>query len=176
MRARLALLLGLSAISCRYDPVAQDVVDDLGPETGETGPLHRPGQPCLACHSKYVGATPFAVGGTVFQIDADGNLAPAAGVQVQVRDSAGDFRNSCTNAAGNFYVEKDKWKEVAFPLTVKAGSKRMRSLIGRDGSCGTCHRLPTEASIDPVTGADQNSAGVVLVDVDDVDQCQGAPL
>jgi hypothetical protein len=172
-----ALLFPLVGLSCRYDPVPQEIIDDLGPEQGSPSALHRPGQPCLACHSKYAGASPpMTFGGTVYTRDADDNVIPAAGVSVFVSDSAGDPRKACTNAAGNFYLETKDWKEVAFPLTVKAGSRTMRSLIGRDGSCGTCHKAPDpegEPDRDPVTGAGHDSAGLVFVEPEDTGDCGG---
>jgi len=170
-----AVLFPLLGLSCRYDPVPQEIIDDLGPEQGTPSALHRPGQPCLACHSKYAGAAPqMTFGGTVYTKDADGKIIPAAGVSVFVADSAGDPRKACSNQAGNFYLEQKDWKEVAFPLTVTAGSRNMRSLIGRDGSCGSCHKLPDpegEPDRNPVTGEGRDSAGVVLVNLEDTGDC-----
>src|SRR5262249_30961758 len=135
-----ALLFAASLLSCRYDPVPQAVIDDLGPEQGSPSETHRAGQPCLACHSAYAGASPqMAFGGTVYLIDDKGALGPASGVTVNVYDSAGTSKRACTNKAGNFYLKKEDWKDVAFPLTVEAGSSVMRSLIGRDASCASCH-------------------------------------
>lgn len=172
-----ALLFPLAGLSCRYDPVPQEIIDDLGPEQGTPSALHRPGQPCLACHSKYAGASPpMTFGGTVYTRDADDKVIPAVGVSVFVADSAGDPRKACTNNAGNFYLETKDWKEVAFPLTVKAGSRTMRSLIGRDGSCGSCHKAPDpegEPDRNPETGAGHDSAGLVFVQPEDTGDCGG---
>ena len=80
-------------------------------------------------------------------------------------DEAGE--PSATHRGGQpclaFWVEKSKWDDVAFPLRVRAGDRRMRSLVGRDGSCGSCHRLPDDGAIDDITGASRSSAGVVVV-------------
>jgi hypothetical protein len=169
-----ALLAASSLVSCRFDPVPQEVIDDLGPEEGTPSETHRAGQPCLACHSAYAGAAPQMVfGGTVYTTDPDGNIVPAPGVLVTVYGAVGDLRTRCSNAAGNFYLEKEEWKEVTFPLQVEAGSRAMVSFIGRDGSCGTCHKPPDPDHLerDPVTGAARDSAGYVLVNPGDVDQC-----
>lgn len=153
------------AAGCRYDPVPQAIIDSLGPEQGTPSATHRPGQPCNVCHSTYEGASPaFAVAGTVFTTADDGSLVPAAGVNVIISDSAAGLRKACTNAAGNFYVEKDNWLDITFPLNVQAGKRGMTSLIGRDGSCASCHKLPDSTSEDPITGAGRGSPGVVIAD------------
>jgi hypothetical protein len=170
----LAALGPLAALSCRYDPVPQEIIEDLGPELGKADSKHRPGQPCLACHSKYAGASPQMVfGGTVYVMNADKSISPAPGVSITVADSIGGTRLGCTNEIGNFFLDKAQWKEVAFPLTVVAGSRGMRSLIGRDGSCSSCHKPADLDHIerDPVTGASFDSAGVVLVEPMDLGQC-----
>ena len=153
------------AVGCRYDPVPQKIIDDLGPEVGTPSATHRPGQPCLVCHDNYGGATPaFAVAGTVFNTAMDGSLVPAAGLNVTISDSASGLRKACTNAAGNFYVERDNWADVTFPLNAIAGNRGMSSLIGRDGSCGSCHKLPDKTSENPITGASHTSPGVIIAD------------
>ena len=167
MRA-LAFLLAAAlpfAAGCRYDPVPQGIIDSLGPEVGTPSATHRPGQPCLVCHSAYEGAAPaFAVAGTVFTQDKDGKLGPAAGLSVNIFDSAAGLRKACTNAAGNFFVSRDDWEDITFPLNAQAGNRGMTSLIGRDGSCGSCHKLPSATSEDPVTGASRTSPGVIIAD------------
>lgn len=167
MRA-FALLLAAAlpfAAGCRYDPVPQQIIDDLGPEVGTPSATHRPGQPCLVCHSDYEGAKPaFAVAGTIFSRAADGTIAPAAGVNVIISDSAAGLRKACTNAAGNFFVQRDDWLDITFPLNAQADNRAMTSLIGRDGSCASCHKLPNAKSEDPITGADHGSPGMILAD------------
>ena len=158
-------LLPAALAGCRYDPVPQHIIDSLGPEKGTPSATHRPGQPCLVCHSAYVGASPaFAVAGTLFMKNMDGSLGPAAQVAVTVFDSAGKLRKACSNAAGNFFVKADDWADVTFPIAAQAGERSMTSLIGRDGSCASCHKSPDAASLDPTTGAAHNSPGVILVD------------
>ena len=158
--AALPLLVG-----CRYDPVPQQIIDDLGPEVGEPSATHRPGQPCLVCHSNYEGAAPaFAVAGTIFATAADGSIGPAAGVNVVISDAAAGLRKACTNAAGNFFVRRDDWLDITFPLNAQAGNRGMTSLIGREGSCASCHKLPDATSEDKITGAGHVSAGVIIAD------------
>jgi hypothetical protein len=136
------------ATSCRYNPVEQDIIDSLGEDTEPPGPNHRPGQPCLACHSAYGGATPFAVAGTVFALD---ETAPAINVEVEIFDSFDDTpKHPCSNSAGNFYIPATDWPSITYPLR-PAG---MRSLVGRDGSCATCHKL---------SGAGHDSTGRIVL-------------
>ena len=154
--------------SCSHDPVAQEVIDGLGEETGTPSATHRPGQPCLACHSKYGGAKPeMAVAGTIYSLDPmTKTIAPAKNIRVFIRDSSansGTTRRACTNSAGNFFVAKENWLDIVYPLTPTAGGITMQSLVGRDGSCASCHKLPDESSLDPVTGAGRDSAGVIIV-------------
>jgi hypothetical protein len=173
-RVSLLLIAAAASGTCRYDPVPEDIIDRLPDEEGEPAATHRPGEPCVACHSTYEGADPpLAIGGTIFTVDANGDLSGAPGVLVEVSDSEGDSRKACTNQSGNFFVEDDKWPDPVFPLTVQAGSRTMQSIIGRDGSCATCHTLPNELSLDPKTGAGRSSAGVIVVELDDLGQCQG---
>lgn len=178
MRVRGAIMLAGAVVAlaasgasaCRYDPVPQELIDSLGEEPGEPGPNHRPGSPCLACHSTYEGATPLAIGGTVFSAN-NGLLTPETGVLIEVADSTGGTRRACSNAAGNFFITKDAWPDIAFPLSVKVNGTRMRSLIGRDGSCASCHKLPEEGS--SPDGESHESPGVVLVNAGSPDKTCG---
>lgn len=178
MRALHLFTLGSAVVTalfggCRYDPVPQEAIENLPPEDA-AGPseLHRPGQPCVLCHSDYWDAEPhLAIGGTVFeQNPATGQLIPVEGVFVTVFDSAGASQKACTNAAGNFFVRQEDWTEAAFPLTVQVGNRFMRSLIGRERSCAACHALASQSRIDvdptvnPSTGAGRTSAGAILVE------------
>lgn len=172
----LPVLPAIAAVSlvctgCRNDPAAQSIIDSLGPEKGAPGPEHRPGQPCLACHGSYGPASQqFAVAGTVFSLDATMKaIVPAKNVRVTIVDSnKSNSRKACTNAAGNFFILADSWTDITYPLSPTAGGLAMQSLVGRDGSCASCHRLPDTVpdrganSLNPVTGADHDSAGVIL--------------
>lgn len=182
-RALVCSVMLAMAVGCRYDPIPQEKVDDLPPEDPD-GPseLHRAGQPCVDCHSDYEGADPpLAIGGTVFeQNPSTFQLIPVQGVFVTVFDAAGASQKACTNASGNFFVKTDDWPDTAFPLTVQVGNRFMRSLIGRDRSCASCHKLASvnrverDPTIDTSTGAGRDSAGAILVERDTIpieEQC-----
>jgi hypothetical protein len=175
----LAVVATGAGAGCRNDPAVQDIIDSLGEEKGTPSAKHRPGQPCLACHSKYGGAQPeMAVGGTVYSLDLmTKKIAPAKDIRVYVLDSSGNSgtqKKACTNEAGNFWVPMENWADITYPLTPTAGGLTMVSLVGRDGSCASCHKLPDDTSLDPVSGAGRDSAGVIIVDAKNVDpDCGG---
>lgn len=146
--------------------------DSLGPETGvEPGPLHRPGQPCLACHGEDYspGDAVFAVAGTVYLRASD--PVGLEGAVVTLVDDAGRELSVTTNRAGNFMVqvggdgedededgeEREEGRvhapfDLRFPLRASVAYREheqvMRSVIHRDGSCGSCHTAePGAASV-----------------------------
>lgn len=145
-------LFGALNISCG-DPEHDDLVNALGPETNvPTGPLHRPNQPCLACHGgRGPAKSQFSMAGTVNTLEA--TKTPLAGVVVTLTDSTAFTAKkagfqSTTNSAGNFFVHKDEYTP-AYPVHVQlthpnapagTGPKQMYSHIGRDGSCAGCHK------------------------------------
>jgi hypothetical protein len=146
----LAFALALTSASCS-DPVPDREVERLGPEKDgvSPGPLHRPGQPCLVCHSDRGPASkkPFVIAGTVFETKMADSKA-AEKVEIHVRDSLnqspGVFK---TNAAGNFFITAGDFKgDPAFPLKVgierDGKTKTMTTTINREGSCGFCHKPP----------------------------------
>src|SRR5690242_17154492 len=97
--------LVLAGASCG-DPVRDKLVTSLGPEAPNVppGPMHRPGQPCLACHDADLGsAPPFSLGGTVY-VDAM-TSTPVADVSVNIVDSQGRSFSTVSNCAGNFFVK-----------------------------------------------------------------------
>lgn len=182
------LAAALTGGGCRHDPVPQKAIDALPPEDAD-GPseFHRAGQPCALCHSSYEGADPeMAIGGTIFeQNPATFQLIPVEGVFVTVYDAEGASAKACTNAAGNFYIEMDDWPDAKFPLAVQVGNRFMRSLIGRERSCASCHELasPSRVENDPTvnsaTGAGRTSAGAILVDRGSIppeEQCGPNPV
>lgn len=132
---------------CSDNPVPDAEIDSLGPEQGDPGPDHRPGQPCVICHSDTGPASddPFAVGGTVFHDPA--TPTGVSGVQILFVDSNGSSPKNdvVTSKSGNFYVRSSDWSP-SFPLFVNIynpqdGTKRvMQSHIGREPSCASCHR------------------------------------
>ena len=116
-----AAAVGFFAPSCA-NPVQDAQIAALGPEVAgvPTGPEHRPGQPCLVCHSKYGGATPFVVAGTIFA-DAPGltkTFKPVAGVDVVFTDAIGNSQTATTGCNGNFNIPASGWN-ARFPLAVE---------------------------------------------------------
>lgn len=152
------LLLGVAALATAgcADPVHDDIVRSLGPEDPNVGPgpLHRPGQPCLACHGTEGPASQFSVGGTVYAVRDQPNAA--AGALVQTEDIGGNYWTVQTNEVGNFYVAEHDYAPV-FPikLTVLTAdltvSQQMQTYAARDGSCADCHLNPrSRSSVGPV--------------------------
>jgi hypothetical protein len=140
MKRLLAVLVLLAACE---DPVHDGWVDALGPEQGSTGPTHRPGQPCLACHGgSGPGKQQFAFGGTVYKEDKEDGFP---GVDVQLTDASGAVRHVTTNEVGNFYLSHDDWEPI-YPVHVSISIQDVKAdmgtHIGRDGSCASCHFEP----------------------------------
>jgi hypothetical protein len=141
---RMAFVLAIATCASCIDPTHDDAVDALGSEVAgvREGPTHRAGQPCLTCHGgSGPGSPEMAVGGTVYAVR--GNTAPLPEVNVEITDARGARRSVMSNVVGNFYIFKDDWAPL-FPLKVALsnGAERveMTTPIGRDGSCGACHR------------------------------------
>jgi hypothetical protein len=143
---------GLVAFACMFvsctDPVRSQRIAALGGEDPAvpTGPLHRPGQPCVLCHSAGgpASSAPFAIGGTIFETDSPDSNG-ATGVQVLFIDAASSQRRYDTNEAGNFFVPESDWSDLTFPFKVgllSMGGKQvaMNSTVNREGSCNFCHR------------------------------------
>lgn len=142
MRVRFLLLgIGLLAGGCP-DPVPEQIEEDQGPEVAGVpqGPLHRAGQRCLACHRDGGEGPAFSVAGTVYAREGEALGAPA--VAVALRDARGEERVFLTNEVGNFWVPAMQWSPtfpLAAELRVDTRTIAMRTEIGRDGSCNTCH-------------------------------------
>lgn len=169
------VLLAAVAAACG-NPAADNRIAALGGENPnvEASEHHRPGQPCVLCHSVYEGASPeMSIGGTVFADQA--SLLPVEGVQVVLTDTRGISKTVETNCVGNFFVEAGTWDEdypdPQFPLAAdircptydpETGEpildaatgepvvrvKSMGSVISRDGSCASCHDMYKAASLD----------------------------
>jgi hypothetical protein len=134
----LALLL---IVGCS-DPAHDAEVEALGPEPqGETpGPLHRRGQPCLVCHGPDgPSEVELSVAGTIYVRPDDEEVV--AGAVVTITDANGDAQEAITNEAGNFYLPNPPGLIFPLKVGVKAGDRaaNMRTAIGRDGSCASCH-------------------------------------
>ncbi len=166
---------GILAFACAFmsctDPVRDHQIAALGGEDPAvpTGPEHRPGQPCVLCHSSGGPASnfPFAIAGTIFETNAaDAN--GAEGVEVLFVDASSGQRRYDTNAAGNFFVPESEWSDLTFPfkvglLTMAGKQVPMNSTVNREGSCNFCHR-PTRGSKNALPGDDpRSSIGQVYV-------------
>lgn len=145
LRALLTLaLLGTLFVACG-DPVRDSEMDALGSEVPGVprGPLHRPGQPCVLCHSDSGGERPFSLAGTVY-INA-ALATPIDGVEVHVVDSLGRKFSTVTNCAGNFIVRPaDYSPNFPFWVTLRSGDvfREMDTPIYRERSCAACHSDP----------------------------------
>lgn len=145
MRPWLLWLTAFSSWSCG-DPVHEQRVASLGEEAPGVppGPLHRPGQPCGACHGDEGAAEPlFSVSGTVYV--SPGGDAPLPGVRVRLVDARGVSHVTETNCAGNFFLTPSELAPQ-YPLWValERGDEvvEMRSAISRETSCAGCHARP----------------------------------
>jgi len=146
LRAWMAALV-LAAVACG-DPMLDDRINRLGGEQPgvRRGPNHRPGQPCLVCHSSAGdGEGPeMSVAGTIYQ-KPDRDI-PAQGARVDITDASGEIWTVWSNCAGNFYVTAERWQPL-FPLHVQVTHPwvtevlPMESKIGREGACASCHAL-----------------------------------
>jgi hypothetical protein len=149
-----AVVLG----GCLGTSPLDEAADALGPEPGgEPGPEHRPGQPCLACHSEDSdrGEEIFALAGTVYETTT--SPTGLEGAEVSVSDSGGHGFVVRTNRAGNFYVREGEEEDgegrgrggielpyrLVFPLFVMVRgvgeSQVMATPVEREGSCAYCH-------------------------------------
>jgi hypothetical protein len=139
------LTLVIAALAGCAEPVRDGAVEALGPEAPGVprGPLHRPGQPCVLCHSESGNAPPFSFAGTVF-VDAE-TVTPIDDVSVTLRDLLGREVVATTNCAGNFFVRpRDFTQEGPVWVSMQRDEvfRDMNTPIYRDGSCAGCHDEP----------------------------------
>jgi hypothetical protein len=171
-RILFAALCAPFALSCT-DPVRDRQIERLGEERDGVpqGPEHRPGQPCVLCHSEGGPASdkPFVIAGTVFESNA-ADSAGASGIRVYFVDASNAQRTYVTNAAGNFYIPEAEWKDLTYPFKtgIKQGTSKpieMMSTVNREGSCNFCHK-PTPGSPLSLPGDDpRESVGQIFVTV-----------
>jgi len=161
--AAIGVMAAAAASTSCTDPVYDSQIQALGDEAPNvpTGDLHRPGQPCVLCHSSTGPASSrqFAIAGTVFTTLTP-PLKPEAAVEILMVDANGSSPKKpiFSNAAGNFFVDTQDWPELAFPVKVqiyKQGLRRpMVSHISREPSCAGCHAIITKfnrlTSVGPV--------------------------
>jgi hypothetical protein len=151
----LFVVSAVGAVGCG-NPVQDAKIDALPPEVVGVpeGEFHRPGQPCLLCHSDYGGDPTFSVAGTIFAFDAKeatDEPVPVEGAVVTIYDTTGVPHTKATNCVGNFYFTADEWQPI-FPLAVVVDADKptkpashahvtMDSRVNREGSCAGCHFL-----------------------------------
>lgn len=151
-----AAAVSVTTVGACGNPVTDDAIEFWGDEDPAVpaSEFHRPGQPCVLCHSTAGGASPkLVLGGTIFADQR--SFLPVEGAEVVVYDAVGDVYPMVTNCIGNFYL-KDEGDIPQFPLAVEVrcptydadGNKleitklvSMNSWVSRDGSCATCHSL-----------------------------------
>ena len=145
-----AIVLALLVASCT-DPVRDRQIEALGDEASgvDPGPDHRPGQPCVLCHSAGGPASkqPFVVAGTLYATSAPGSPG-AGGYELRFVDGNNGSPTPgvvvLSSASGNFFVREDDWKDMVFPFKVaifKDGKyvTKMTSPVSREPSCNACH-------------------------------------
>jgi hypothetical protein len=142
-------MIAALALVASCDPVHNDAIDALGGEAPNvrTGPLHRPGQPCLLCHDGTIGNPPqFTVAGTVYVDISPAPATPAVGVEITMTNvNDGSQFTRTTNEAGNFYATPTEWMpSYPYKVTMQSGATKacMISYVGREGSCAGCHVEP----------------------------------
>jgi hypothetical protein len=155
----LAIVAAVTLAAC--ESPREREADALGPEPGpgEPGPRHRPGQPCLVCHSaeEPIGEIVFDVAGTVYEAEDD-PITPGRDVEVTVTDADGETFVAITNVAGNFAIiaradvgqpleiGEGIWQvpgTLDFPIRVELRrgpyAEEMKSFAHRERSCNACH-------------------------------------
>jgi hypothetical protein len=158
------------SMSCT-DPVRDRAIERLGEERDgiPQGPEHRPGQPCVLCHSEGGPASdkPFAIAGTIFANDKPDSVG-AAGVRVFFIDASSATRTYVTNSVGNFYIPEGEWSDLTYPF--KTGIRNdndapinMSTTVNREGSCNFCHK-PSPGSPYSLPGDDpRESIGQIFL-------------
>jgi hypothetical protein len=110
------------------------------------GPLMRPGENCLRCHSANspTKAPPWSAGGTIYpSLTADRDDG-VAGVTVFLEDRTGKKVTATTNEAGNFYVREPL--EAPYKVAIEFEGRRIEMPIEAPaGSCNACHSHPDPA-------------------------------
>jgi hypothetical protein len=110
--------------------------------TGQEGPSMRPGEACIACHSRGEGPTR-GVFGTVYPTahEPDDCVASAsAGAVVTVIDASGAAQNFTVNSVGNFgSLSGGKSGWPVFPITTSVGFNGRTRAMASAVSSGDCN-------------------------------------
>jgi len=156
--------LGAAIGSGCSDPTRDRQIEALGPDTETPGPDHRPGQPCILCHSEGGPAESkaFAIAGTVYKTSKVGEDG-IEGVVVQfiAANDSKPVALPSTGPTGNFFVPVEDWPDIVFPIRVALYNNEddppvqtMKSLINKEASCNFCHR----PNVDPKKTDDEDVA------------------
>lgn len=112
------------------DAGATGVACDLPVTTTQSG-KHKPGEPCLTCHTG-ASAPRFTLGGTLYTGVA--NTTPVTGATIHVIDATGTDIPLVTALNGNFWTTRT----IAFPVKVSASrcpdTKPMLSEVSESGA------------------------------------------
>jgi hypothetical protein len=141
----LAMALAVGFASACRDPMVEQAIAALGPEDPgvATGPLHRPNQPCVLCHSEKGGSSVMSFGGTINRDDLQREAV--ANATVIIVDATGSEQRGVTNCAGNFFLRPNgTWPQFPVWTSVQVGDYKvdMESPIYRERSCAGCHFDP----------------------------------
>jgi hypothetical protein len=128
---------GAPAYVATLGPSARRSQHGFAGNTPTTSPA---GRPCMSCHGPAGRATEFAFAGTVYANAA--GTAPAARVEVRVRDVTGKTLSAYTDADGNFYFPLNPSGDLVFPVLtgarIGASTELMAGSIA-NGNCNGCH-------------------------------------
>ena len=138
----------VALVACGAPETTCDVSTDFALSANEVrGPLMRPGQNCLRCHSASGEAKtkPFSFGGTIYPGPDASACAGVAGVTVRVTDSKGTVVTVVSNAVGNFWSAQP----LEPPLSMEAerdGKVAKMPVTAPTGGCALCHSYPDAVS------------------------------
>jgi hypothetical protein len=115
---------------------------------GNTPVTNPAGQPCLTCHIAGGAGVPFMFAGTVWTTAAA--TAPAAEVEVRLRDNAGIGTSTYTDAFGNYFVllgAAATFSPPAHPGIRTATTTDLMTGAIDNGNCNDCHRAGGQTPI-----------------------------
>lgn len=111
----------------------------------DEGPLMRPGENCLSCHSAggMQRAPHYTVAGTVFALPGADVNSGSDGITVTITDAANKTITLVTNSAGNFYTAQAVTYPISARLTKGSTTVAMSQTVS-DGGCASCHTVPPQ--------------------------------
>ncbi|HEY6561408.1 MAG TPA: hypothetical protein VI072_29245 [Polyangiaceae bacterium] len=134
------LTLPLLVLACTLAACSSN--DTAG--ANDVGPLMRPGDDCLACHSANSGrnAPIWSAAGTVFPEPTSSQDEGLANVRVHLSAPDGSLLETLiTNAAGNFYTSRPLPRGFQVALEYQ-GERIDMPCPPPGGLCNACHTLP----------------------------------